>query len=420
LELDDFRKAGHWPTLVAAFLYFCVSFMAWMSLGPLMIYVTREMQLSVEDKVSLAAVPVLGGAFLRLPVGLIADVLGSKITGVAAQLVVLVAVALVYIFGLAGPLAITAYGVSLGVAGASFAVALPQVSRWYPSHYQGVAMGIVGAGNVGVVLDQLMMPWIAENYGWQTVYGVLLIPLAAALVFYIYAARDAPARRVKIGLSEYTKLLLNADSWWFVLLYFITFGGFVGLASIMPLYFNAQYHAAGVAAGLTTGIIAAFGTGFRPIGGYIADRIGGVKTLSLLLGVISAGYFMAALLPGGPSPTDVEIGWSLSELPAIAWAAVALFSIEALCLGMGNGAVFQLLPLCFGAEIGFMTGLVGAAGGLGGYLLAKVIALSKAETGEFTWGFIILGLVALFGLAGLFVVRARWRATWGEKSGANI
>ncbi|ATQ69788.1 MULTISPECIES: MFS transporter [Methylosinus] len=418
MKLDDFEKAGHWPTLLAAFLYFDVSFMAWVSLGPLMIYIAKDMGLSVEDKLSLVAIPVLGGAFFRVPLGLLADAVGAKITGVIAQAVVIFAVSLVCVFGLTGPLAIALFGISLGVAGASFAVALPQAGRWYPPQYQGVVMGIAGAGNMGVVLDTLLAPTIAETYGWRAVYCVLLALMALVLIVYCAAAKDAPVAKKAITLADYGRLLTDSDSRWFMFFYFITFGGFVGLASALPLYFTTQYHATGVAAGLVVALIVAFGSGFRPVGGYIADRIGGVRTLTALFVVVSACYFAIALLPEGPAPA--KGGWSLTELPPIAFGAVALFSLGVLALGMGNGAVFQLLPQRFRAEIGAMTGLVGAAGGLGGYFLAKTLAVSKGMTGGFTIGFSFFSLLALLGLVGLVFVKTRWRTTWGAVSGARI
>ncbi|WP_036279274.1 MFS transporter [Methylocystis sp. ATCC 49242] len=420
MKLDDFKKAGHWPTLLAAFLYFDISFMAWVSLGPLMVYITKDMHIPVEDKLSLVAIPVLGGAIFRMPLGILADTIGSKRAGIAAQVIVIFAVSLVAVFGLTCPAAIALFGVSLGVAGASFAVALPQAGRWYPPQYQGVVMGIAGAGNMGVVLDTLFAPWIAETFGWRAVYGVLLALMVLVAVIYAIIARDPPGAKTTISLSDYGKILLDSDSRWFMFFYFITFGGFVGLASALPLYFTTQYHANGVAAGLMVALIVAFGSGFRPVGGYIADRIGGVKTLSFLFLIVSACYFAIAFLPAGPAPAAGAPGWRLTELPQIAFVAVALFSLGVLCLGMGNGAVFQLLPQRFRREIGAMTGLVGAAGGLGGFFLAKTLAFSKGATDNFAAGFMFFGLLALLGLIGLLVVKTRWRTTWGAVSGARI
>ncbi|MDJ1156996.1 nitrate/nitrite transporter [Chelatococcus sp. SYSU_G07232] len=418
MNLKDFKKAGHWPTLLAAFLYFDISFMAWVALGPLIIYITAGMNLPVEDKFTLVAIPVLAGALLRVPLGTIADHIGSKRTGVIAQVLVILATAWVLFFGLGSPAAIAIFGLTLGIAGASFAVALPQASRWYPPHYQGVVMGIAGAGNMGVVLDTLFAPWLAETYGWQSVFGVLLVPMIAILAFYIFAAKDAPDARKPVSWGAYKALLGDADSRWFMFFYFITFGGFVGLANALPLYFTVHYHLSGVAAGLLVAFIVACGSGFRPVGGYIADRVGGIRTLSVLFAVVAACYFAIATLPAGPAgPAD---GFGLTGLPAVAWTAVLLFSVGVLALGMGNGAVFQLLPQRFRREIGIMTGLVGCAGGVGGFFLAKTLGVAKGMTGSFASGFIFFGVLALLGFAGLALVKARWRTTWGAVSGARI
>jgi len=420
MKFADFKKAGHWPTLLAAFLYFDISFMAWVSLGPLMIYITKDMGLTVEDKLSLVSIPVLGGAFFRLPLGVIADNIGSKVTGVAAQAILIFAVCLVYVFGLSNPVPLAIFALMLGLGGASFAVALPQASRWYSPQYQGIVMGIAGAGNMGVVLDTLFAPWIAETYGWRTVYGLLLIGMVAVLAFYVVAVRDAPAPKTQLALADYGRLLIEPDSLWFMFFYFITFGGFVGLASALPLYFTVHYHATGVAAGLVVAFIVACGSGFRPVGGFIADHIGGIKTLSVLFCVVSACYFGVAMMPEGPAAPAGAAGWSLTQLPPVAWTAVGLFAVGVLSLGMGNGAVFQLLPQRFRNEIGAMTGLVGAAGGFGGFFLAKTLAYSKGMTGGFFAGFSFFGLLALLGLLGLLFVKSRWRTTWGAVSGARI
>ncbi|MBI3275150.1 MAG: MFS transporter, partial [Methylocystis sp.] len=199
-----------------------------------------------------------------------------------------------------------------------------------------------------------------------------------------------------------------------------TFGGFVGLAAALPLYFTVHFHATGVAAGVMVALIVAFGSGFRPVGGYIADRIGGIKTLSILFTMVAVCYLAVALMREGPAAPAGAAGWSLLELPRATWFAVSLFSLGVLCLGMGNGAVFQLLPQRFRKEIGVMTGLVGAAGGLGGFFLAKALAYSKGMTGGFGAGFSFFSLLALRGFVGLALVRARWRTTWGAVSGARI
>jgi NNP family nitrate/nitrite transporter-like MFS transporter len=166
------------------------------------------------------------------------------------------------------------------------------------------------------------------------------------------------------------------------------------------------------------------GSVFRPIGGLLADRIGGLKSLQLLFTLVSLSYLTMAFLPKGPVPEIVAAakvsGWGFFELPAVAWAAVAVFFVGAMALGMGNGSVFQLVPLRFRQEIGLITGLVGAAGGVGGFFLAKTLGMSKDATGDFTLGFSIFAGLALCGLFGIMAVKMRWRTTWGAVSGARV
>jgi NNP family nitrate/nitrite transporter-like MFS transporter len=424
MNLKDFRQAGHWPTLLASFLYFDFSFMAWVTLGPLVVYITKELNIPIGEKFTLVAVPVLAGAILRIPMGLFCDLIGPKMTGAVAQLIVIAGVATVWQFGLQSVLEVEALGVVLGLAGASFAVALPAASRWYPPQYQGIVMGIAGAGNMGTVLDALIIPSLAEKYGWQAAIGSLLIPLVPTLIAYVLMTKEAPNSRRPVTWKTYQTLFSDKDSWWFMFFYFITFGGFVGLANSLPLYFTIQYHVSGVTAGLMNAIVVMFGSCFRPVGGLIADKVGGIKTLTILFAVVCLAYLAAAFLPPGPAPetagTAVVAGWSLATMPAIAWGSVLCFSVGVLCLGMGNGAVFQLIPQRYKSEIGVMTGLVGCMGGVGGFFLAKTLGNSREVTGVFTAGFLFFSALVLLGLVSLAGVQKRWRSTWGAASGARV
>ena len=420
----EFRQVGHWPTLLSAFLYFDVSFMVWVVLGPLSLYLSQDLGLSIEEKFSVVAIPILAGALLRVPLGMLADHLGPKRTGSFAQMVVIAGMAYAWIFGLHSKLDVELLGVVLGLAGASFAVALPQASRWYPPKYQGVVMGIAGAGNMGVVLDSMFVPWMAEHWGWQSVFGVLLIPLVLVLALYMLMAKDAPEQRAPVTLANYASVLRDRDTWWFMFFYSITFGGFVGLGSALPLYFTSWYHTSGIAAGLMAALVVMAGSMARPVGGMLADRFGGIRTLQVLFVVVAAAYLTVAMLPQGPAPVVASsakvAGWALTELPGIAWVAVLVFFLGATALGAGNGSVFQLVPLRFRNEIGVMTGLVGAAGGIGGFFLAKALGMSKGMTGGFMAGFSLFAGLAVIGLLGLMMVKTRWRTTWGAASGAQV
>lgn len=424
MNIKEFREAGHWPTLLAAFLYFDVSFMVWVMLGPLSLYITKDLGIPVSEKFTLVAIPILSGAILRILIGFLADFVGPKATALLAQVVVMAGLGYVAAFGLHSKLEVEALGVLLGVGGASFAVALPQASRWYPPKFQGVVMGIAGAGNMGVVLDSLIVPVLAEKFGWQAVFGFLLIPLAIVFVLYALMAKDAPMPVQKKSVSDYSNVLKDSDVWWFMFFYSITFGGFVGLGGALPLYFTNWYHVSGVSAGLMVAIVVFAGSMFRPVGGYLADRFGGIKTLEFLLLIVSLSYFAVSQMPEGPAPNTVGeakvAGWGFLELPSIAWGAVALFFSGTLALGMGNGAIFQLVPLRFRREIGVVTGLVGCAGGIGGFFLAKTLGLSWELEHGFKGGFILFGILPLLGLTGLVGVKKRWRTTWGATSGAQV
>ena len=421
-----FSKEGHWPTLLSAFLYFDVSFMVWVMLGPLAVYIGVALELPAEEMFAVVAIPILAGAVLRIPMGMLADHIGPKRTGQLGQLVVMAGLAYAWLFGLHSKLEVELLGLILGVAGASFAVALPQASRWYPPKYQGIVMGIAGAGNSGVVLAALFVPSLAEAFGMQQVFGIMLIPLASVFVFYSLAVKDAPEPRQPVTLANYAAVLKDRDTWWFMFFYSITFGGFVGLSSALPLYFKTWYSASGVAAGLMVAFVVFGGSAFRPIGGWLADRVGGLKALQILFALVAVAYLTVAFLPQGPAPA-AEVaalakvgGWAFIDLPGIAWIAVSVFFVGAIALGMGNGCVFQLVPLRFRNEIGVMTGLVGAAGGLGGFLLAKTLGWSKALSGGFAPGFWIFAGLAVVGLFGLMAVKTRWRTTWGAVSGARV
>ena len=269
-------------------------------------------------------------------------------------------------------------GLLLGVAGASFAAALPLASRWYPPRFQGLAMGIAGAGNSGTALATFFGPRLALAWGWHAVFGLALIPLLATLAFFFVFAKDSPNQPAPRPLSAYADVLKLGDTWWFCLLYAITFGGFVGLASFLNVFFLSQYGLSRVEAGNFATLCVIAGSALRPLGGYLADRFGGVRMLTGLY--LVAG---AAML-------------GLATLPPLSAGTVLLFAAMA-TLGMGNGAVFQLVPQRFPREIGVTTGIVGAAGGFGGFLLPTVLGRLKQTTGSFSGGFLAFALVGGFG-----------------------
>jgi len=395
MDRKSFLQAGHTPTLLAAFLYFDLAFMVWVMLGPLGVGIANDLGLSHAQKGLMVATPVLAGALLRIVMGVLVDRLSPKKAAIIGQVIVIAALAYAWLAGIHSYEQTLVLGLFLGVAGASFAAALPLASRWYPPEHQGTAMGIAGAGNSGTAFAALLGPGLALAYGWTSVFGIALIPLVLVLVFFVIVARDAPDAPPPKSFAEYLKVLKDRDAWWFMFFYAVTFGGFVGLASSLVIYFNTQYGLDPRTAGYFTAACVFAGSLVRPIGGNVADRVGGVKSLTLMY--LLAAMFLALVSFGLPS----------------AWMALAAFVGAMLALGMGNGAVFQLVPQRFRREIGVMTGLVGMAGGVGGFYLASSLGYSRELTGSYQTGFLIFAALAVLALLGLTGVKKRWRTTWG-------
>jgi len=421
----DLKGQGHAPTLFMAFLYFDMSFMVWTMLGPLSTEIAEALALSgyimtAGEKATLLSLPILSGAILRIVLGFGVDKLGAKTTALFSQAIVIAALVTAYMLGDTisyNQLLIVALG--LGFAGASFAVALPQAGQWYPPKLQGVVLGIAGAGNIGVVIDFLFAPKIAELWGWASVFGVGAAMAIVVFIAYAFLAKNAPEDVYKSNpkkLRDYGKLLKDKDTWWFNLFYAVSFGGFVGFAGYMKVYLMNTYQVDMAAFGLdvldegNVKVIAGYfgalcifaGAILRPVGGAIADKIGGVKSLYFFYGIVALLAIVNA---------TIQVPFFL--------AIFILFLIMA-NLGMANGAVFQLVPQRFGKDIGIMTGIIGCAGGLGGTALIKTLGWSKGAFDGYTTGFLIFALVVLVALVGLSLVKTRWRTTWGLVAGGRI
>ena len=392
----SFWKAGHKPTLFAAFLYFDLSFMVWYLLGPLAVQIATDLHLTTQQRGLMVATPILAGAVLRFFMGLLADQLSPKTAGIIGQVIVIGALLGAWQLGIHTYGQVLVLGVFLGMAGASFAVALPLASQWYPAQHQGKAMGIAGAGNSGTVLAALIAPVLAASFGWGNVFGLALIPLVLTLIAFTLMARNAPQRSKPKSVADYLKALGDRDSWWFMFFYSVTFGGFIGLASALPGYFNDQYGLSPITAGYYTAACVFGGSLMRPLGGALADRFGGIRTLTVMYAVAAIGI--------------AAVGFNLPS----SWAALALFVAAMLGLGAGNGAVFQLVPQRFRKEIGVMTGLIGMAGGIGGFLLAAGLGTIKQNTGDYQLGLWLFAGLAVLAWFGLLNVKRRWRTTWGS------
>ncbi len=397
-HFKGFMTSGNPRSLFSAFLYFDTSFMVWVILGALGNFVAAEMGLSGTQKGLMTALPILSGALLRLPMGIAADRFGSRPVGIAGLSITLLPLGVGWL--LADSLEVVyLVGILLGVAGASFAVALPLASRWYPPEHQGLALGIAGAGNSGTVFASLFAPRLAEAFGWQAVFGLAMLPILLTLVVFTLMAKDHPGPRTRVNPIDYLRILRERDSLRFCLFYSVTFGGFVGLATYLAIFFKDQYGVTKVTAGDLTALCVFAGSFARPLGGLLADRFGGIRVLLFLLATTGA------------------VALALSSLPVLPMALALFFVVMAL-LGMGNGAVFQLVPQRFAGQIGVMTGLVGFAGGVGGFALPFLLGFLKDTTGSYTAGFAVFGAVAVLAATQLLAAQLVWQRTWAPRGSA--
>src|SRR5579883_3477564 len=272
-----FLKSGHLPTLISCFLYFDLSFAVWVLLGPLAVLIAADLHLDAGQKGLMVAVPVLAGAGLRFLNGILVGQWKPRLTGIVMQLVVIAGLLTAWLTGIHSFSQILLLGVILGVAGASFAIALPMVSYWYPPEHQGTALGLAGAGNSGTVFASLFAPALAVAIGWRNGLGLAALPLTAVFLLFALVAKNSPQNPPRKKIADYARLLKQGDCWWLMFFYGVSFGGFVGLSSFLPIYFHDQYKLSPVTAGYYTAACVFAGSFARPLGGYLADRIGGTR-----------------------------------------------------------------------------------------------------------------------------------------------
>ena len=392
-----FLKSGHAPTLFAAFLYFDFCFAVWVLNGAMAPFISEAYHLTAAQKGFMISVPILAGAFMRFPLGVLAQYIGRKNAALVEMTLILAALAFGYFF-ISSYDHVLAMGVLLGIAGASFGVALSLGSGWFPPKYKGLAMGIAGAGNSGTVLAVLFAPPLAVAYGWQTVYGLaaffMLLPMIVMVVF----AKEPPDVEHQT-FRQHIACLFEKDGWVFSLIYIVTFGGFIGLSSFLPTYFYDQFGVTKVQAGQLTMLAALMGSAIRVVGGFISDRIGGINTLTGVLAVVAVTLVLC-----GASGTSLV-------------ATTLLFMLCFAALGAGNGALFQLVPLRWPLTTAVAGSMIGEVGALGGGFLPNAMGLSKQYAGTYFWGFVAFAVLAIAMLVMLRIMQIRWTRTWAEKGG---
>jgi NNP family nitrate/nitrite transporter-like MFS transporter len=369
-------NAGTARALFLSTTAFAVSFSVWGLIGALAPTFAQTYGLSAKAKSLMIAIPVLLGALGRIPAGMLADRFGGR--RVFALLLLFSAIPAVLIGFSQSYVALLGLGLFLGIAGSTFPVGVGFTSKWFAPDQQGTALGIYGMGNIGQSIAVFGAPVMAIALGsWRPVFFIFAaISAVWGVVFYLFA-RDAASQAKPKTIAENLLVLRRQPlAWVLSLFYFLTFGGFVAFSIYLPTLLKDNFKLSAADAGARTAGFVLLATLMRPVGGMLADRLGGAR---VLLPVFIAVAILGALMgcPWMPTFTAGALG-----------AAAAL--------GLGNGAVFKLVPQHFPTETATVTGLVGAFGGLGGFFPPLVLGIVRDATGAYTWGFIALALFALF------------------------
>ena len=390
-HLREALKSGHPGTLFAAFLYFDFCFSIWVLNGAMGPFLTQSFHLTPAQTGFMVSIPTLAGALMRFPLGVLAQYIGRKNAALLEMSLIIVAM-------LYGWLFVETYGdvmimgILLGIAGASFGVALSLAAGWFPAENKGLAMGIAGAGNAGTVVALLVAPRVAQAYGWHAVYAGAAAVMIIPLLVMVFMAKEPPDNEHQ-SLREHLSCLVQADGWSFNLIYVITFGGFIGLSTFLPSFFYAEFGVTKVQAASLTMLAAIVGSGIRAVGGYAADRLGGIAALCVVL-IAVIGTFLA-----------------LSTTPSLV-VTTLLFMLCFAALGAGNGALFQLVPLRWPLSTAVASSMIGEIGALGGAILPNAMGLSKQYTGGFATGFLFYAALSAVVLGGLFIWQRKWTKSW--------
>ena len=365
------ERAGSGRNLALATGAFAVCFSAWGMLAPIGPDLQDELGLSDTELAVMVSVPVVLGSLLRIPLGLITDRIGGR--AVFTVMLFYSAGAAVLIGFASSYAALLGAGLLLGAAGATFAVGVPFVAEWFPPKRQGFALGVYGMGNIGTAIAAFSVPAIRDSAGQEVAGLVLGAVIAVYGLIWWSLARDVPDRQPK--RQPYGDVLRSGwPLYRLSLFYFVTFGGFVAMAIFLPKLLTDWFDYSLTDAGLRAAGFTIVATAARPVGGWLSDRIGGSAVLTFAF--------------VGVGVDAIGLSWQASD-PSIVPVTIFCLTLAAF-LGLGNGAVFKLVPLFFPKSTGAATGIVGAAGGLGGFFPPLLLGVVKDATGEFVLAFVFL------------------------------
>lgn len=355
-------------------------FMVWVLISSLMPYINSDLNLTATEQAWATAIPIILGSILRVPIGYWTDKYGARLLfSVSFILLLLPIVLLSYAQSL---YMIIIGGFILGIGGAAFSIGVTSLPKYYPKEKHGLINGIYGAGNIGTAITSFFAPILANALGWRFAIRIfLLLVLVFAVINFLFG--DKKERKVDHSLSEQIKdVYKNPKLWLLSLFYFITFGSFVAFTIYVPSFLVNHFTLSKVDAGMRTAGFIAIATIFRPLGGWIGDKI---NPFLILIAVFFGLTFAGFLLSFTPS------------LPIYSFGCL----LVAFCAGIGNGAIFKLVPLYFSKQAGIVNGIVAAMGGLGGFFPPIILTILFNLTGHYAIGFMSL---SEFSLASLVLV----------------
>jgi MFS transporter, NNP family, nitrate/nitrite transporter len=364
--------------LALATAAFMVCFFAWSMLGPLGPTLQKQLDLSEFQLAIAVAIPVVLGSVMRIPIGILTERHGGRRVFTALMAYSIVPLVLLANFHDSFA-AVVVIGFLLGVTGASFAVGVPFVNQWYAKERQGFALGLYGMGMGGTVLTALTAPKIAKHWSLATPFWIAAALMTVMTVVFWLFARDAPVTGPRPAVSFGAPIKVFRDqprARALTLFYFLSFGGFVAMFLYLPKLLTGVHLLTKTDAGYRSAGFALLAVVARPVGGWLADRIGASRVLRL--------SFVAT------GALAVVLAFTYKHMVPLTIACLTM----AVALGLGTGAVFKLVAQWFPADVGAVTGVVGAAGGLGGFFPPLVMALVKSLWGSYLIGFLLLAAVA--------------------------
>ncbi|HEX5512527.1 MAG TPA: NarK/NasA family nitrate transporter [Actinomycetales bacterium] len=380
---DTVRGATPWLMLALATIGFGVNFWAWALLSPLAPRLQEQLGLTPFEQSLMVAVPVVVGSLGRIPVGALTDRFGGRVMFPVVSAITILPVLFLGLAGHSSFPALLIGGFFLGVGGTAFAVGVPVVNNWFPPARRGLAIGIFGVGMGGTAVSALTTVQLVDAGGVQTPFVIMAIVLAVFAVVSALFLRDAPGRVVP---SEPFAQRMGATlrlrvTWQAAALYAVAFGGYVAFSVYLPAYLKSAYGLTQVDAATKMAGFVLLAVAMRPVGGALSDKFGAVRVLNIVMVVVAIGAAVQAFTP------------DLAPIGTIAFLSMAA------ALGAGSGAVFALVALLAPAnKVGAVTGIVGAAGGLGGFVPPLLMGALYGEFGSYAIGLALLAGVALAAL----------------------